>query len=109
VTARKELQSARRLALGTPVVAYWTARAQLLGMHAELHAADALPARATAPRRDTILIGGAMTQSQEEKDGDEILDDAGSRFPRRSPCRSYTQGPTWGMPPFPLNLLILTK
>ncbi len=40
-----------RLALGTPAVAYRTARAQLLRTHPWLHAADARPASATAPRR----------------------------------------------------------
>ncbi len=92
VTARKELQSASRLALGTPVVAYRTARAQLLGMHAVLQAADAPRASATAPRRESNVVGGAMTQCREEEEGVEVQD-AGFRSPLPSPYRSYNTRP----------------
>jgi hypothetical protein len=90
VAAKNELQSASRLALGTPPEANWTARAQLSTMHALLHAADAPPARATAPRRDTTDVGGAMAQCR--TNADEMLDNAASWLPlsSRHNHRSYT-------------------
>ena len=74
VTARKDLQSARRLALLGPVVDR-TARAQGLA-HSLLHVADTLPARAKAPRSESIGVVRAMAQGV-DRDQDQIGVDPG--------------------------------
>ncbi len=68
MAARKELQSARRLALSGPVIDR-TARAQGL-TQSLLHVADTLPARARAPRSESIGVVRAMAQDR-DRDQDQ--------------------------------------